>query len=111
MSDPIMAPLDVINVPEGRITLSLPAKLSPDSMQEIEVWLGLVIRRLRRTIDGRDVMDIPGTLTQQRQSAGLAAQITQQPANPDPAQPKSGQSAPALDPRIYPSAPPKGSSS
>jgi hypothetical protein len=49
-SIPPQAPIELMNLPEGRVSFSIPQNLSPESVQELEYWMMLVLRRIKRTI-------------------------------------------------------------
>lgn len=39
---------DVLTLPEGVVTLSLPEKMSAESASDVQKWLGLMLNKIKR---------------------------------------------------------------
>jgi hypothetical protein len=108
-SAPTANAIELMNLPEGKVTLSMPSSLCPESMQEFEVWLQLILRRMHRT-QGDPVRPIVETPKRIEQVAQTPAPKTAAPQG-DETQKPGPVGAQGLDPSVYPVAPPQGSSS
>jgi hypothetical protein len=72
---------DVFSLPEGEVVLQWPEPLSPESFEDFESWLNLVLRRVRRSVrePAKEPKDDPLTESVRGEQAGanVSLMITQ----------------------------------